>query len=173
MRAVAVFDGPVQRALHALKYKHDQMLADVLAQWLAAHPIIRDIGAAVVVPVPLSAERLRERGYNQAALLARGLAELTGWGFAPQALSKVRHTRTQVGLSARERRANVQDAFAVLQTQRVAGRTVVIVDDVTTTGSTVLAVARPMRAAGVAQLYGLTLARADDSAFARSHSLPQ
>lgn len=173
LRAVAVFDGPVQRALHALKYQRDQMLADELARWLFAHPLTRQVTGAVVAPVPLSAERLRERGYNQAALLARGLAELTGWDFAPQLLAKVRHTRTQVGLSARERRANVQDAFAVTPGQRVAGRTVVVVDDVTTTGSTLMAVARPLRAGGAAHIYGLTLARADDSAFATAHSLPQ
>lgn len=173
LRAVAVFDGPVQRALHALKYQHDQILADLLARWLAAHPLTREIPHALVAPVPLSAERLRERGYNQAALLARGLAELTGWHFAPHLLAKVRHTRTQVGLSARERRANVLDAFAVSHPQQAAGRTVVVVDDVTTTGSTLMAVARPLRAAGATHIYGLTLARADDAAFAISHSLPQ
>jgi ComF family protein len=115
--------------------------------------------AATVTPVPLSVERQRERGYNQAALLARAFAELAGLPYDPLAARRVRHTETQVRLTAEARRRNVQGAFRG-RPERVAGRTIILVDDITTTGATLMACAEALTTAGAAAVWGLTLGRA-------------
>jgi ComF family protein len=115
--------------------------------------------AWTVMPVPMSPERLRERGYNQAALLARGLADLAGLPFQSAGLRRVRHTASQVGLNVEARRANVQGAFAA-EGQHVAGRRFILVDDICTTGATLAACAEALDEAGAAAVWGLTLGRA-------------
>lgn len=159
LRSAAYFEGPLQHALHRLKYRRDIILADALAVWLAEACQRYQLAPEVVVAVPLSAQRLRERGYNQAGLLAGALADLVGARYAPQALARVRHTPSQVGLTQAQRRENVQGAFAA-RGRAVAGRSVVLVDDVCTTGATLMAGAAVLRAAGAAQVWGLTLGRA-------------
>ncbi len=159
IRSAAFFEGPLQQALHSLKYKRDVILADTLARPLCEAWRRYALPGDLVVPVPLSAERLRERGYNQADLLARGLAELAGLPYAPDGAARVRHTDSQVGLAAGARRRNVAGAFRG-QARRVAGRQVILVDDVCTTGSTLAACAEALRAAGAVSVWGFTLARA-------------
>ena len=159
VRSAAFFEGPLQRAVHQLKYKRDVILADSLASELQAAWRQYALPGDRVVPVPLSAGRLRERGYNQAALLARAFAELTGLAYAADGALRQRHTATQVGLAREQRRANVAGAFAG-QPQHVAGRSVILIDDVCTTGATLAACAEALRAAGARQVWGLTLGRA-------------
>ena len=159
IRSVAFFEGPLQQALHSLKYKRDIILADTLARLLydawVGHPVPGD----VVMPIPLSPQRLRERGYNQAGLLARGFAELAGLPYTFRGAVRVRNTTSQVGLSAAQRRENMGGAFSGA-VGRVAGRAVILVDDVCTTGSTLAACAEALTAAGAASVWGFTLARA-------------
>jgi ComF family protein len=157
IRSAAFFEGPLQQAFHHLKYKRDIILADALARMLFEAWRTHAVPGDAVVPVPLSAQRLRERGYNQAALLARGFAELAGLAYIPKAAARVRHTASQVGLSAEARQANVAGAFAGRAGQ-AAGRAIILVDDVRTTGATLEACAQALRAAGAAQVWGLTLA---------------
>ncbi|MCS6909837.1 MAG: ComF family protein [Anaerolineales bacterium] len=159
LRSAAWFEGPLRRALHHLKYQRDILLGDTLAEWLCDLYYREGLAADLIVPVPLSPQRLRERGYNQADLLARPLAEWAGVPYAPGALLRSRHTLSQVGLSADERRQNVAGAF-VADRRLVAGRQVVVVDDVCTTGATLAACAEALHAAGAAKVWGLTLARA-------------
>lgn len=159
LRSAAWFEGPLRRALHHLKYQRDIPLGDTLAEWLFALYRREGLAADLIAPVPLSQQRLRERGYNQADLLARPLAEWAGVPYAPRALTRSRHTLSQVGLSAAERRQNVAGAF-VADRRQVAGRQVVIVDDVCTTGATLAACAEALQDAGAAGVWGLTLARA-------------
>lgn len=159
LRAFAYFDGPAQLALHALKYRRDVVLADTLARFLLEAWRVFGLPAGVVIPVPLSAERLAERGYNQAGLLARALAELARLPVRPAALRRVRHTRSQVGLSAAERQANVAGAF-LAEPRDVRGAQILLIDDVCTTGATLAACAQALRAAGATEVWGLTLARA-------------
>ncbi len=118
--------------------------------------------ANFVVPVPLSAARLRERGYNQAALLAAALAERTGRNVAPDVLRRVRATDRQTTLHPEERRANVAGAFTVRPEwrDRVEGEHILLVDDVWTTGATALACCDALVSAGARIATVLTFARA-------------
>lgn len=159
MRSVAFFEGPLQGALHHLKYRRDVILADSLGAWLAEAWLPLGLPGEVAVPVPLSPQRLRERGYNQAGLLARAFAELAGLDYRPGALRRTRHTPSQVGLTARQRSSNVAGAFQAAQGP-VDGQAVVLVDDVCTTGATLAEAASALRAAGARSVWGLTLGRA-------------
>ncbi len=159
IRSAAFFEGPLQQALHSLKYKRDIILADTLARVLHRAWTEHPVPGNLVMPIPLSSQRLRERGYNQAGLLARGLAELAGLPYASQGAVRLRHTASQVGLSAAQRRENISGAFRGIAA-RVAGRAVILVDDVCTTGSTLAACAEALASAGAASVWGFTLARA-------------
>lgn len=160
IRSWGVFNGTLRAALLRLKYKGDLAMGEVLARPMIQ--ILNKISWPIdfVVPVPSGIARQRERGYNQAALLARPLALATGLSYRPQALVKVRETRSQVGLTARERQSNVAEAFQA-QPRLVEGRRVLVVDDVTTSGATLDACGEALLTGGALEVYGLTLARAD------------
>jgi ComF family protein len=114
----------------------------------------------MLVPVPLSRWRLIQRQFNQAALLAGELGRQTGIPLAPLALTRVRATRSQVGMTREQRRRNVAGAFRVPERARASlhGRSVLLIDDVVTTGATVEACARVLRRAGAARVDVLALA---------------
>lgn len=118
-------------------------------------------GAApdLVVPVPLHPRRVRERGFNQAALLAQELARRAGVASCPDVLVRRLDTAPQAGLSAAARRRNVREAFAVRSKAKVAGKTVTLVDDVVTTGATALGCGRELLAAGAREVRLLSMAR--------------
>ena len=113
----------------------------------------------LLIPVPLGKRRLKERGYNQVALVARPLAYQLGLRYEPGALVKARDTRSQVGLSISQRSENVQDAYQA-DSQVVKGKCVLIMDDVATTGSTISACTTALLSAGAQEVYVLTIARA-------------
>jgi ComF family protein len=157
-RAAADYAGVVREAIHAFKFEGKRALARPLAaliveQWGPA--IAADVAA--LVPVPLARARERERGFNQAGLLAERLAAALGRPRRPGWLARVRPTGPQSDLGAAERRANVRGAFAA--DPAVAGRHVIVVDDVLTTGATAAECARALRAAGAARVGVLTVAR--------------
>ena len=157
-RSAAVYEGALREALHAFKYSGKRALARPLGdlaieQCRAFLP--GDIDA--LVPVPLAYERERGRGFNQAALLADRLARPLELPVIPRWLGRVRATRPQSDLSAAERQANVRGAFRA--SRRVAGRHVLVVDDVLTTGATLGACARALRDAGARRIGVLTVAR--------------
>lgn len=159
IRSAVFLEGPLQKAVHQFKYRRDSILADTLAGlMLAAGPEAAPAGS-LVVPVPLAPDRLAARGYNQSGLLAQTYAEWRGLRLAPRGALRVRPTAPQVGLSARERRLNVAGAFAGEQ-RLIAGRPVILIDDVCTTGATLDSCAEALLAAGATQVWGLTLARA-------------
>jgi competence protein ComFC len=159
VRSAAFFEGPLQTAIHQLKYRGDLILADDLAGLMLAGAAEDLPAGGLVVPVPLAPERQTARGYNQAGLLARTFAERRGLRLAWQGVARVRATGSQVGLSAKQRRVNVAGAFAG-QRRVVAGQSIILIDDVCTTGSTLDACAEALLAAGAVQVWGLTLGRA-------------
>jgi ComF family protein len=149
---------PLALAIQGLKYARRRALADALGQLLAErYPFAP---SALLVPVPLHVTRLRERGFNQAVLLARRLARLRGLAVAPRALLRTRATRAQPGLTAGARRANLAGAFALRPGTALAGRAVVLIDDVLTTGATADACAAVLSAAGAARVDVYTVGRA-------------
>ncbi|MEA2008218.1 MAG: ComF family protein [Chloroflexota bacterium] len=142
-----------------MKYERDLGLGEVMAEFLCQ--VFSSTGWEVdlVAPVPLGMERFKKRGYNQAMLLARPFAWSMGLPHTPNALQRVRETRSQVELSFLERRENVAGAFKA-KPEIVSGKSVLVIDDVTTTGSTLDACAEALLHANAKQVYGLTLARA-------------
>lgn len=157
LRAVsaAVFGGPWRHAIHALKYEGQRALAPALAAFLP--PLPEGAQPDLIVPVPLFPGREKWRGYNQSALLAEALGARLGLDVCADALRRVRDTRSQVGLSRQERQRNVSDAFTA-RADRVAGRRVLLVDDVVTTGATLSACAASLYRAGAAEVWAATLA---------------
>jgi ComF family protein len=151
-----------REAIHAFKFGGRRTLADPLGDLLAGLGLSALPGAApdVLVPVPLHPCRARERGYNQALLLARRLERAWGVPVAVDALRRAVATQPQADLDAAARRRNVRDAFAVHSPELVAGRHVLLVDDVLTTGATAGECAMSLRRAGAATVGVLTVARA-------------
>ena len=157
LRAVAYHEGELRAAIHAYKYQRRTDLAIPLAALL--HQYVQDapLPIDVVAAVPLAAERLRQRGYNQAELLARELASHLSLPYR-SGLDRIRATADQVGLDARARRANVQAAFTAAPSAW-QGRRVLLVDDVCTTGATLDECAGALLAQGATSVYGLAVAR--------------
>ncbi len=165
VRSAAVYEEPLRTAIHRFKYRGQRNAARALAQllmvpatslrvvWSAA----ADGSPPVVVPVPLHPRRQRERGYNQAALLAAPLAAALRWPFDDGALRRIRDTGPLVRLSQQQRRDAVRGAFAA--NRRLDGMHVLLVDDVATTCSTLASAASACLAAGAASVAAVTLAR--------------
>ncbi len=159
IRSVVYFEGTVREALHALKYQGRVVLAEPLGALMAMYWQRHAEPVDVVVPVPLHAARLHERGYNQAALLARKMAHQAGLSLDEQTLTRHRATVSQVELNARQRKENVHAAFRCTDGP-FAGRCVLLIDDVCTTGATLEACAAALYTGGAAHVQALTLARA-------------
>jgi ComF family protein len=160
MRSWAVFDSPIQNALHTLKYRRNITgFGDVLAHQMSS--FVRSLNWPLdgILPVPLGRQRLKERGYNQVALVARPLAYEMRVAYLPDALWKMRETRSQVGLNMEERRENVSKAYQA-QPMAVRRKSILLMDDVATTGSTITACTEALLAAGAQEVYALTIARA-------------
>ncbi|HOU23300.1 MAG TPA: ComF family protein [Anaerolineae bacterium] len=157
VRSAAEFAGPMRQAVHHFKYGGLRALAPTLGKMLADNWSEDPYPADLIVPVPLHSSRLRQRGYNQSALLARELGCRTGLPVSEQALTRKIATPPQVGLNAHDRTLNMQGAFAC-EGGTVRGRAVVVIDDVMTTGATLRACAEELLAAGASRVWGLTLA---------------
>ncbi len=160
-RAVARYDDVARRLVHGLKYRDRLDLAAWMGGWMARAGAELLAEADVVVPVPLHRRRLWGRRFNQSALLAGAVADQAKRPFAPLALQRIRATRQQVGLSASERDRNVRGAFRVDRMERmaVAGRRVLLVDDVYTTGATIKAATRALLRGGATGVDVLVFAR--------------
>jgi ComF family protein len=155
------YEGSLRVVIHELKFAGRRRAAARLAELLLESEAVRRLLATsdVLVAVPLHPRRLRERGFNQAALLAQELARRSERACCPDALVRRLDTAPQAGLSAAARRRNVRAAFAVRRKASVAGRTVTLVDDVVTTGATAIACGRELRAAGAREVRLLSVAR--------------
>jgi ComF family protein len=157
-RGAGLYAGPLRRALHALKFRGRRSLGRPLADLICEQclPVLR-AGGEVLVPVPLARARLRERGFNQAEVIAERLGATLDLPVRHRWLARVRDTAPQTDLAAAARIANVDGAFVARRA--VAGRHVILVDDVLTTGATSRACARALRAAGASRVDVVTAAR--------------
>jgi len=161
-RSAARYDDVVREALHAFKFRGRRALATPLADLIAETGLASLPVAApdLLIPVPLFPGRERARGFNQAALLARRMGRAWGVPVDLDVLARAIDTQAQTELTGRERRQNVRGAFRVRRPETVAGRHVIVVDDILTTGSTAGACALALRRAGAATVGVLTVARA-------------
>jgi ComF family protein len=157
-RSLAFYGGVIRECIHSLKYGNNRTLGKYFAELLK--PIVDREGWIIdaVIPVPLSQERLKERGYNQTAAIAHPLGLFMERSYQPYGLKQVRDTRSQVGLSAGERRLNVIDAFEAVP-ELVFQKNILLIDDVMTTGATLEACAAALKEAGCGSIYCLTIAR--------------
>ncbi len=165
-RAVAygAFDGVLRELIHLLKYRQVKPAAALLGtliQEALAGAALPD--SLLVVPVPLFKRKLRERGFNQAEEIARGFVSRCASRsiqLETSSLVRTRQTVSQTGLTRHQRRANVRGAFAAVKPERIAGRSILVIDDVMTTGTTVGECARVLLRAGAKQVFVATVARA-------------
>jgi ComF family protein len=164
-RAACLYDETSREPILKLKHGDRLDLAPMLARWIsrAAWPLVED--ADVVAPIPMHPFRLLRRKFNQAAEIARPLARLTGLTYVPDALVRVRATPSQAGTSGGARRRNMAAAFAVPsgRAHQVAGKRVLLIDDVLTTGATAEACARALKAAGAARVNVAVAARVPET----------
>ena len=140
------FDSHLQTIIHHLKYQNFKSLAKpvgiFMAEKIKRSGLIGD--QSLLIPVPLHPTRVRERGYNQSDLLSNVIAEATGIEHNNNILTRIRYTRSQTALKAVERSANVKNAFKVSQREKIKQKTIILVDDVITTGATMNACAKEL-----------------------------
>lgn len=154
--ASGAHEGKLREAVQALKYDGSRRLALPLARQLMRCQDTLKWRFDMVIPVPIGTERLNERGYNQAELIARAFARQSGTACEANLLRRQRETRSQVGLDAKGRQANVEGAF-VANGNEVEGKAILVIDDVYTTGATLGACAAALREAGAISVYALTV----------------
>ena len=158
LRSWSAFESPVKEALHRLKYRRDLGLGEAIAHHMLDFVVGLDWQVEEIVPIPLGKQRLKQRGYNQVAMIAFPMALMLGISYHPEALIRVRETKTQVGLSASQRSENMRNAFRA--DASINGKQVLLVDDVATTGATLSSAAEALYQAGARRVDAVTVARA-------------
>jgi len=160
-RAPVVYNDISRQMILSFKYGDRLHAVKTFAPWMRRAGAELIAAADILVPVPLSGRRLRERRFNQSALLAQEIARGTGKGYSPDLLLRTRHTPPQQGLNYKERSLNVRGAFALNEKRKAAlsGMHVLLVDDVYTSGATLNECARVLKKSGSASVSVLTIAR--------------
>ncbi len=150
-------------SIHQMKYGGKAYLARPLGKLMAyfATDWLEDCDRYLIMPVPLHPKRLRERGYNQSLLLARAMSLLLGIKIDLLSLRRVKNTRSQTGLNSEERKKNVRGAFALDREKDFKGQSIILVDDVATTGHTMNECAKILKTAGCEEVLCLVLARTE------------
>jgi len=161
IRSAFIFNEPVRRLVHALKYRQNVALAKYMGGQMASFfPRISELkNVNYVVPVPLFARRLRQRGFNQSELLARVVAEKLNLPLDTVSLIRTRDTGSQTKLGREARERNMQGAFKCVAPEKVKGKIILLIDDVCTTGATLESCAVALRNAGARRVVALTYAR--------------
>jgi ComF family protein len=158
IRAPFLFHGVIRKAIHELKYRNLKAIAPLLAGFLYDYLLENPIPGDVLVPVPIHQKRLRERGYNQSSLIAHELGRKNGLSVIEDCLVRRINTPPQVRTaSAVERRKNIAGAFAC-SNDRLKGKQVILIDDVSTSGATLNACAEALKKVGATSVWGLTIA---------------
>jgi ComF family protein len=158
LRSAAAYEGPIEVAVQRFKYQGWRRLAEPLAALMAERLMVEGLAASWAVAVPLHPGRLRQRGFNQAELLARELRRRLHLHEPPGHLVRTRATPPQVGHDRRWRLENVREAFE-WRGADLGGRSLLVVDDVATTGATLEACASALRSAGSGPVIGVSIAR--------------
>ena len=161
--ALYVYNDTMRQAIHRFKYdsrpKHGIPLGGLMADY--AYEILpRDVVISMVVPIPLHQSKRRERGFNQAEILARTICEQLSLNLDATALMRTRNTDRQAGLNIAERHENMEDAFAVQDDATVAGKNILLIDDIYTTGSTIQACRTALLARGAHRVLSYSLSYA-------------
>ena len=156
------YEGPLRKLIQLFKYGKVESLARPLSA-LLLQALPRDQNFDIVIAMPMHWRKQWERGFNQAELLAGPVARRYGLKLATN-LRRKRYTQSQAGLNEAGRRKNLRDSFAVVQQDRIAGKRVLLIDDVFTTGATLRAATAALKSAGVVRVSALTLARVDGRA---------
>ena len=174
-RAVGLYDETLLTAIHLFKYRGRIGIGKVLGKIMADFAGgMWDMNVfSVIMPVPLHRKRLRERGFNQAVILARQIAKRFSLPLDFMTLKRAVFTAPQVGLGREDRSVNVRGAFAVRKPERIAGKRILLVDDVYTTGSTLTECARTLLKAEADSVAVLTLAKAVSDHDTREHDEPE
>ena len=161
-RALGAFDGSLQTAIHRWKYEGKTYLTPFFAEWMAegVNRYWEPNSLGLLIPVPLHPQRLRERGFNQALLLAKELSRRTGIPSSHAILKKKKPTIPQVNLSGVEREKGLRGIFHVIEKGELSGMSVLLVDDVYTTGATVNECSKVLLRGGAESVNVLTLAHA-------------
>ena len=161
--AYGAYDGGLRELIHLLKYEQVLPAANALGEMLAAAIAKLELaGLVLVVPVPLHSSKRRQRGFNQAEMIARAALKRlpqTGFELESKVLARVRPTVSQIGLTRPQRRENMRGAFQVAHPNKVSGSSILLVDDVLTTGTTASECARVLRKAGAEKVWVATVAR--------------
>jgi ComF family protein len=152
-------DSPIQSAIHALKYYNHRAVLKVLGKMLADAYQRYQLNVDVIVPVPLHPSRLSERGFNQSELLAQELCQAYRLPLDTMTLHRTRQTETQTKLNVDERYQNVSGAFSC-SSNKLANQTILLIDDICTTGSTLDACAIALKKGSATSVWALTLAKA-------------
>ena len=153
--------GKVQTLLHALKYKAKPEVGVLLGKMMAQEmPSDTFPKADLLISVPLHKKRLKERGYNQSDAFAEGLSDIMSIPWSGSLLTRIRYTKSQTGKTKMERRDNVKGIFEVSDTQRIQGKSVILVDDVLTTGATLESCIETLIDSGCGDIYIMTIAAA-------------
>ena len=161
IRAACNFNEFSRGIVYALKYQGNKYVADYMGKWMAQRFALFEelAGVNCVVPVPLFPTRKKQRGYNQSELIARAFCQHTGLPLDATSLVRVRDTGSQTKLGRAARVANMAEAFEVKEESAVKGKTILLIDDVATTGSTLEACARALRKAGAKRVMAFVFAR--------------
>lgn len=160
-RSVFTYRGAIRKLIKNLKYDNMKYLAKTFSNFIASEIMNYSVNFDMVVPVPLSERRRKIRGYNQAYLLCKSLQDKLHFDVREDVLIKIKHTPSQAYLSVEERRKNLEGSFKVVDKSFVKGKTILIVDDIYTTGSTMNECAYTLKKAGAKEVYCMTLAHAD------------
>ena len=161
LRTVALYQTTLQQAIHLFKFEKKKVFAEHLIQLINAHiPVDCDVATYdFVLPIPIHKKRLRERGFNQATLLADGIAKAAGVPVLTNTLVRKRHTVAQSSLDREARQQNIVGAFDVLDPDIIRGKRLLVIDDVFTTGATIREAVNELWTADPAEIDVLTLAR--------------
>lgn len=160
-RSVASYQGTMRELIHKLKYQDRHELTTLLAKWMIQFGKSQLEQADLIIPIPLHRWRLWQRRFNQSTLLSKRISELTNIPVDWESFQRSKKTKPQVGLSSKQRRLNVAGAFKVPthRLNHIENKSIILIDDVITTGTTINSAAKTLKKAGADQIFVLSLAR--------------